>query len=61
MGAEPTNRTETYGINQDRRFDEANRRLKSTPSILDQDRNSIIELAEHLIAKGVGKLRVVKY
>ena len=61
MGAEPTNQPKTYENVQDKRFEQAIMRLKSTPNISDSDRTSIIELVEHLLAKGVGKPRAMKY
>jgi len=61
MGAEPTNQPKTYENTQNKRFEQAIRRLKSTPNISDSDRNSIKELVEHLLAKGVGKPRAIKY
>ena len=61
MGAEHTNKPETHENIQDKRFEQAIRRLKSTPNISDSDRTSIMELVEHLLAKGVGKPRAIKY
>ncbi|HUT17265.1 MAG TPA: tyrosine-type recombinase/integrase, partial [Acidobacteriota bacterium] len=59
MGAEPTRRTEIYQT--DRNFEQAVRRLRSTPNISDEDRTSIMKLVEHLQAKGVSKQRALKY
>lgn len=60
-GTEPTNKSETHVTKQDKVFEQALRRLKSASDILDEEKASILGLVQHLLAKGVGKLRVVKY
>jgi hypothetical protein len=59
MGAEPTKLTDTYQDNLI--FEQAKKRLQSSPSICDEDKTKIVKLVDHLLAKGVSKKRAVKY
>ena len=66
MGAEQTSRTgkdkkQKPLSREDKIFERAMKRLKTTPDIMEEDRHYILRFVEHLLAKGVGKSRVVKY
>jgi integrase len=66
MGAEPTNQTEKSKANrlenrEDQIFEQAIKRLKSSIDVSDEDRQCLLRLVEHLLAKGISKSRVVKY
>ncbi|MBN1244299.1 tyrosine-type recombinase/integrase [Candidatus Bathyarchaeota archaeon] len=66
MGAEQTSRTgkdkkQKPLSREDQIFERAMKRLKTTPDVIEEDRHCILRLVEHLLAKGVGKSRVVKY
>jgi integrase/recombinase XerD len=66
MGAEQTSRTgkdkkQKPLSREDQIFERAMKRLKTTPDVIEEDRHCVLRLVEHLLAKGVGKSRVVKY
>jgi site-specific recombinase XerD len=61
MSARPTKQPETKLNNENKTFEQAIRRLKSKPDISDEDRTNTMNLVDHLLARDVGKLRVVKY
>jgi integrase len=66
MDAEQTNQTEKRKKHQpisreDQIFERAIKRLKSTPDVTEEYKHCILRLVEHLLAKGVGKSRAVKY
>jgi integrase/recombinase XerD len=61
MGSEPTNKTNPYKTKHEKIFQQAIKRLKSDPEILEEERTNILDLVQHLLAKGVGKPRAVKY
>ena len=52
-------RIDIYGI--DKIFEQALKRLKTKTDITEEDRKSILEFVDHLLAKNMTKLRVVKY
>ena len=53
--------TERKENRYDKVFDGAMKRLQSSSDVSDDDKVSIIELVEHLLAKNVSKQRTVKY
>ena len=57
----PTKQPRTQQSERDKKFEQALTRLRSKPEISDEDRVSILRLVDYLLAKGVGKPRVVKY
>jgi integrase/recombinase XerD len=66
MGAEQTyqtgkNKKQKPLSKEDQIFERAMKRLKTTPDVMEEDKHCILRLVDHLLAKGVGKSRAVKY
>jgi hypothetical protein len=45
----------------DQRYSAALARLRRSKEVFDEDKTSILSLVDHMLAKGICKLRVVKY
>jgi site-specific recombinase XerD len=61
MGASKTSADQIKVYKYDEIFGRAIRRLRSDSDISEKDRDCILRMVEHLLAKGMSRLRVVKY
>ncbi len=61
MGAGVTSKYREEIYHYDRIFDRALKRLQNSSDVCDEDKIRILEIVEHLLAKGVSKGRAAKY